>query len=649
MTKQRTIFRIGSRHRNIYNTSNNKQKDNDDNNKININNNNTINNNKKLKQLQRQLKYLRKDETISDLMLYQVHLDAMTMAVVVQHDFLYKVFQRERRTFQSIKLFSCTTEDHDDTENDGLHRVIETLLNYNSTETLVLSYNVAPPLPPPQETSTTTDTATDVDCNNNNNHHHHQSLEENQRHLQHKSQRSALKAIQEGLRTNQSVKVLKLLGLDFSSSATTITTTMSSVEDEASRLDAAASAAATSFSSSSDIQQDHSDKSGSTLVDFSWLSRNGTLQELHLTGSRQLSNSSSSSSYSIRSLCQALSANRGLRVLHLDDCQLSDSDMAAILRALQHHATLETLDLSHNAAHVQTLNALTMFLLTNKSVLTTLRLRSQQPLLLPPPQPWQEPGPDDNAVISVTSSLLKAIQALTTHNSTLKCLDLSGNDFSLHDVTVENSSPSSSSSSILEALSLCCRVHPTLQVLDLSDCNLSTLGICTLSRHLPFFPRLDVLNLTGNPISMVPASLAAMALLHGLHGNYILSSLGESPLLGAKEEEESSGCCQQREQQQPAEWRLWSSQVQYYLDLNRSGRRALQQQALSPHHHPLSRSLWAHILARAASSSSQSWCHDKEDENNKDVDPDRIHSRAAVARRASILFALLQGPALLER
>jgi hypothetical protein len=144
---------------------------------------------------------------------------------------------------------------------------------------------------------------------------------------------------------------------------------------------------------------------------------------------------------------------------------------------------------------------------------------------------------------------------------------------------------------VVEALARCLSVNTTLQCVDVSDSNLTEHGIRLLANQLHAFSNtLQVLNLAGNDLT----ERAAASLVEGLRHNRTLESLGLDDI---------SDCdC--------------VPMMQHFLDLNRAGRRAMQNDI------PLA--LWPQLLARAAGRMDQMAC----------------------GRNENVLYSLLRGPAL---
>jgi hypothetical protein len=305
---------------------------------------------------------------------------------------------------------------------------------------------------------------------------------------------------------------------------------------------------------------------GQFLLDntFEGLTRNATLRELDVTKSHLTPGAA-------HSLADALARNQTLRILRLEDCGLEDMAMAELLKAIISNGSsgIHKLDLSHNHAHTHTLEALAqLFQSTSSSScqLRTLNLSSQQPV-----------SHNDNDPL--TSRLTAVLAALAT--SSVTHLNLSGNPF-LHHTTV------------VEALAQCLSVNTSLYALDITDTHLTDAGIERLAHHFHAFSStsMKVLNLLGgNNDQHCLTERAAKSLVEGLRHNRILESLGDM------DDNTTS----------------WAPMMQHFLDLNRAGRRALQNDI------PLA--VWPQLLARAA-------------------------DLPCGGRNETILYSLLRGPAL---
>ncbi|KAL3935766.1 MAG: hypothetical protein SGBAC_008779 [Bacillariaceae sp.] len=89
---------------------------------------------------------------------------------------------------------------------------------------------------------------------------------------------------------------------------------------------------------------------------------NNTLEELDLSGTHL-------SQCAVECLSETLGQNSGLRTLKLDDCDLDDQAMATILKSLLNHERLNTLDLSNNAASSQAMLSVALLMAQHQQLL----------------------------------------------------------------------------------------------------------------------------------------------------------------------------------------------------------------------------------------------------------------------------------------
>jgi Ran GTPase-activating protein (RanGAP) involved in mRNA processing and transport len=275
---------------------------------------------------------------------------------------------------------------------------------------------------------------------------------------------AALQAVDRGLARNESVKTIRLLGVHLAEEGTS----------------------------------------------FEGLTQNQSLLELDLTRSHLAKGA-------VEALTASLPDNRGLETIKLEQCNLDDDDMTAIVDSLYDHPSVRHLDFSQNSAHSRALEAIADLLASEESMLTSLNLSSQ---LL-----------GENEELNL-SSLSKAVAALKT-NTSLTQLDISGNKYS---------------DAAVEALVACLSANSTLETLEVNDSHISEYGIRIFAKNLPGFKSLKVLNIGGNDFG----EEVAECLVRGLKYNRTLKSLG---LI-----EECSK----------------SHIIEHFLDLNMAGRRAMQ-------------------------------------------------------------------------
>jgi hypothetical protein len=169
-------------------------------------------------------------------------------------------------------------------------------------------------------------------------------------------------------------------------------------------------------------------------------------------------------------------------------------------------------------------------------------------------------------------------------NTSLKFLDLSSNRLNDGDVT---------------SLAAALEENSALEELRLVNCNVSDRSATTLANHLPFMRGLKSLWLYGNPFDMEGAKNLLEAVRVNANLGQLLIPRGRRKTM----DEIQRG-------------------IEYYLILNRGGRKLLQNVGTSP-------GLWPRVLNRAGS-----------------VNWDYFITKSA---QADIIYILLQGPALLER
>jgi hypothetical protein len=206
------------------------------------------------------LRNVREDDGITQL--YFFHID-FTDSIIQG---MQKLLVRDGRRFSSIKLLSCS---------GNMPLVATMIMDHSSTESLTLS----------------------------------------------NSQVSAFHAVNESLRTNQSLKVLRISGSTF--------------------------------------------LSGEAFLDG--LEHNCTLKELDMCRNHL-------SKCAVESLSHTLSKNQGLEILKLESCDLEDHAMAEVIRSLLNHTTLTELDLSNNAASSEALEMVAQLIQRNR--IQTLSINS---------------------------------------------------------------------------------------------------------------------------------------------------------------------------------------------------------------------------------------------------------------------------------
>jgi hypothetical protein len=212
-------------------------------------------------QVRKLLKQVRDDDAISELFFYNIDFTERIQ------ESMRKLLIRDGRRFYCIKLLSCS---------GNLPSIIDMIMDHSSSEALTLSHAELP----------------------------------------------TLQAVNAGLRTNQSLRVLRISAAAF-------------LEDC-----------------------------------LEGLNNNCTLQVLDLCGSHL-------SETAIDSLSRSLLPNRKLKVLRLNDCDIEDHAMAEVIECLLGNDSLQELELSNNGASNEALEMITALIQRNnieKLGLSSLRL-----------------------------------------------------------------------------------------------------------------------------------------------------------------------------------------------------------------------------------------------------------------------------------
>lgn len=316
---------------------------------------------------------------------------------------------------------------------------------------------------------------------------------------------------------------------------------------------------------------------------------------------------SSFSAPTTSSTANALSLNNTLQSVNLGGCSLSDQLLSQIIESVQAHPSLMKLTLSRNflakSSSTEALDAIAQLMKSKNSKLKHLDLSKQQHPVMAAVTNDMENGLEENETEEkLKVAFMNALNALSS-NTTLRSINLSGNDgcFSeLHSV---------------QALSSCLASNRTLHQVDISSCHLTPGGLTHLAQNC--VPRcsgnLKSLLLFGHEMIMNSTNddwaPAFLSLEKGLQSNSTIQSLGGLDVAMDSKTKSS---------------------LQYLLNVNRAGRRALQADQL-----PLG--AWSNILARASRIEYESPRNDKNDD-------DRV---AISTTTTSVLFTLLQGPSTL--
>mmetsp|Transcript_926 Transcript_926/g.1926 ORF Transcript_926/g.1926 Transcript_926/m.1926 type:complete len:514 (-) Transcript_926:163-1704(-) len=372
----------------------------------------------------------------------------------------------------------------------------------------------------------------------------------------------ALRALNTGLRTNQSIQTLKLLGINFVEASCVQHNNNNNTSDD----------------NNNDNNTHHLASSSSSSL-LSGLTRNATVRHLDL--SRCHFSSSQRLGVTLRACSKTLES------LNLCDCRLEDETLAEIVN-LVGTQSLRSLNMAHNAVHVHTLQALTQLLASSSS--SSSPTCALQSLNLS----------HGVAVVNVqgntrcfTEALRGTLNALQ-HNTSLQTLDVSGNAAIWQDVTA------------VRALMTAVSKHTTLQSLDLSHAGLTADGMAVVAEFLPRLSqyRLKELHVLSSGNNHRDDAVVTMydLLWQGLQHNTTLTSLGDDDDDDDDDDEDDNNynnntntTITKRTQQQLA--------VAHTLTMNAAGRRAL-----TATHLPLS--MWSRVLARAAAMEDDTQRHD---------------------------------------
>jgi hypothetical protein len=202
---------------------------------------------------------------------------------------------------------------------------------------------------------------------------------------------------------------------------------------------------------------------------------------------------------------------------------------------------------------------------------------------------------------------LDGIQSLTqalvgSRPNALKYLSVSGHRLSEMDVEC-----------LADALS---NDHSRMEELHMNHCNLDDDSLMIFAKRLPHMKRLKRLFLHDNPFGSNKSSVAATkALVDGTSQNWELEQLVLPRRAG------------QQQQQQGGGTEELHQQIDFYLALNRAGRKLLRTKD-----HPIPLSLWPKVLHRVG-----------------DTLTEHYYSNSKSVHCADAIYHLLQGPALLQR
>jgi Ran GTPase-activating protein (RanGAP) involved in mRNA processing and transport len=261
-------------------------------------------------------------------------------------------------------------------------------------------------------------------------------------------------------------------------------------------------------------------------------------------------------------LARGLVDNKHLQKLDLFGCSMEDEDLAQIITALRYHPTLEVLILNGNKCGVQSARQVAAIVESEGCVLRKLDLSFQRL--------------DAGSRLDI-SLIAPALQK----NTSLHIIELTNNSLDDHDAEIF-------------AQAMC--ENSTLQELFLARNKFTDSGIALIAAKLPQMSGLKKLSLWGNPFG----EDGAMALLGGMAGNMEIHDLHLFRKFKC------------------------SDQIQYFTNINRGGRKLLQE---SPNDVPMA--LWPLVLERA---------------NRAKVSKRR--EQTSEEARVDMLYCLLRGPVL---
>jgi Ran GTPase-activating protein (RanGAP) involved in mRNA processing and transport len=259
------------------------------------------------------------------------------------------------------------------------------------------------------------------------------------------------------------------------------------------------------------------------------LSHNKTLEHLHLQ-------QSTFSNDAVDAIAGALQANRSLKIIELDDCNLAPEQIVKFVEALENHPKLDHLNLNLNATSSIAMYSIASLLSSGSSTLSKLDLGRQQL------------GQNEKVDIKVLSNALKL-------NTSLIELNLSSNGLDDEDVALI-------ADAIVE--------NSTLQRLTLNNNKITDVGIQSLADRLPEMKGLKALWLLDNLFHPegARALVDATSINFELEQIYIARSSNANGMM------------------------VYQKQIAYNLCLNMGGRKLLKANNVPP-------SLWPLVLERA--------------------------------------------------
>ena len=205
---------------------------------------------------------------------------------------------------------------------------------------------------------------------------------------------------------------------------------------------------------------------------FEWLESNTTLRDLDLSRSHLALEA-------VQSLSTAMQTNTTLESLQLEECMLQDECLSKIITGITNHTALKHLNLSHNSSNTLAMNAIAELMSntsnSNNNCIETLNLSTQ--ILV---------HPEHDVLDEIALAKAIAVVAGSSCSPTLKVLDVSGNCFS---------------DAAVQLLTTALSQNTTLETLRINDSKISQAGIQLLAHKLPeLSTSLKTLDISGNDV-----------------------------------------------------------------------------------------------------------------------------------------------------
>ena len=261
-----------------------------------------------------------------------------------------------------------------------------------------------------------------------------------------------------------------------------------------------------------------------------------------------------------------LARNKSLQSIDFFGCSLGDDELSFIFMALKGHPCLQFLTLNGNKCGERGSREVADMLSAENCALQKLDLSFQRL--------------DDGKILDI-SPLMEAL----TKNTSIETLDLTGNGLQDKDA---------------DRIACVARHNTTIRELFLARNKFTDVGVTAIARSLPRMEGLRKLSLWGNPFG----EEGARQLLNGMVQNMELCDLHLFRQFKC------------------------SHQIQYFTNINRGGRKLLQE---PPNQVPMS--LWPLVLERT---NTMKMSARRKDEENKSA-------------RIDMLYCLLRGPVLFAR